>query len=376
MNSLGRPKDVRKPLKNRGAQAWEVVSGLDTASVWMHHQHPELSNVVTRAEVHAVTDDTNKAYLKAVFRVMEIIERGVRTRRWPPPRNTRELDAVLAAIVDHLIFIDNENQGLGRNLHAAWLHVFPESQESLPSFSRSVLGWSRLQPPGEQQGLCIERWGAISRSMWENVHTRRDEESAVWYDLQKDTYCREQDMEGLRNTPQDIAVRHLPKGQVQVALFFGLSSRGESVKTSQQMPNQGVVVDEPWIASLLVQHLARVREGDKIFRVSREEVMERVAAAVARLNLDPLNKRLHVLRHTGPANDIATEKRTLEQARRRGRWLSLRSLERYTKVAHLVADLSRMPPRVVDYGREFLADPPYFAKLRPAEQISVYFEGN
>ena len=57
------------------------------------------------------------------------------------------------------------------------------------------------------------------------------------------------------------------------------------------------------------------------------------------LKLDPEDRRLHRLRHTGPANDIMLEKRTLEQARRRGRWLSLRSLERYTKTAHLIADL-------------------------------------
>ena len=91
MSSLGRPVTVRKPLKNRGALAWEAVSTQNTASMWMQFQHPELCAVVTRASVHAVTDDTNKAYLKAVFKVVEIIERGVWARRWPPPRSHTRL---------------------------------------------------------------------------------------------------------------------------------------------------------------------------------------------------------------------------------------------------------------------------------------------
>ena len=376
MTSLGRPQNQRKPLKNRGAHAWEVVSQQSAASIWLDFSHPELSSVVTRASVHAVSDDTNKAYLKAVFKVLDIIERGARTGRWPAPSGFRELDAVLSVIVDELIYFDAENSGFGKTLHAAWQHVYPESTDSLPLFSRSVLGWSRLQPPGEQFGLSLERWGAILRSMSEHIHTRNDEESAIWYALQKDIYGREQDMEGLRKTSRDVAVRFLPKGGVQIALFFGLSSRGESVKTSQQMPNQGVIIDEPWIASLFHQHLQRVQEGAPIFRVSREQVTERVEAAVNRLKLDPEDKRLHRLRHTGPANDIMLEKRTLEQARRRGRWLSLRSLERYTKTAHLVADLARLPQQLVVYGREFLANPLEFLKLRGPEQTSVYFACN
>ena len=339
----------------------------------MQFQHPELSCVVTRSQVHAVTDDTNKTYLKAVFRVLDLMDRGIRRGRFPAPTCMRELDSILAAIVDDLIYLHEEAVGMGRQLHAAWAHVFPECSDSLPSFSRSVLGWNRLAPAGEQQALCLERWGAILRSLFEHAYTRADEGSAIWYATQKETYAREQDMEQLKNTPQDVAVHFLPKGGVQIALFFGLSSRGESVKTSQQMPNQGVIVEELWVANLLHQHLERVQPGDRIFKVSREQVTERVAAAVERLKLDPQDRRLHRLRHTGPANDILTETRTLEQVRRRGRWLSLRSVERYTKTAHLVSDLARLPQDIIAYGREFLANPAKFATLLRSQRASVFF---
>ena len=139
------------------------------------------------------------------------------------------------------------------------------------------------------------------------------------------------------------------------------------------MGSEMCIRDRPWVASLLHQHLARVQPGDRIFRVSRVQVSERVAAAVERLKLDPQDKRLHRLRHTGPANDILTEKRTIEQVRRRGRWLSLRSVERYTKTAHLIADLARMPQQIVQYGREFLAHPAQFARLLRTERASVFF---
>ena len=56
-------------------------------------------------------------------------------------------------------------------------------------------------------------------------------ESAVWWVLQKDVYGREQDLEGLAATAADVSIAQRPGGGQEVALFFGIRERGESVKT-------------------------------------------------------------------------------------------------------------------------------------------------
>ena len=69
---------------------------------------------------------------------------------------------------------------------------------------------------------------------------------------------------------------------------------------------------------------------------------------------------LHKLRHTGPANDTLRGTKSLEQIRRRGRWATLKSVERYSKTAHIVADLAHLEPEVRRIEAEFLASPDAF----------------
>ena len=61
----------------------------------------------------------------------------------------------------------------------------------------------------------------------------------------------------------------------------------------------------------------------------------------------------------------------MEQIRRRGSWLSSKGLERYTKVAHLVADISRLPAAVARYGEEILANPSKYITI--PSQAGVFF---
>ena len=87
---------ARVPLpaqRNRGQYAWDVVDTEISASVWISARHPEVSQVVTRAQVHAVTDETNKVYLNAVFKALDAISDGVSAGRWPAPRNLMDLAA-------------------------------------------------------------------------------------------------------------------------------------------------------------------------------------------------------------------------------------------------------------------------------------------
>ena len=62
----------------------------------------------------------------------------------------------------------------------------------------------------------------------------------------------------------------------------------------------------------------------------------------------------HDLRHSGAARDVAAGTRTLEQVRRRGRWVSMDSVQRYTKTWLLVRQRQRLSPQHRDEGARLL----------------------
>jgi len=162
----------------------------------------------------------------------------------------------------------------------------------------------------------------------------------------------------LLNTDSDWCCLERPSGHPDVCLFFGVSNRGESSITSIHHSNQSVILERPWVARLFLE-LARKRPPNApIFSVSRETVARNVKRACDLLGIEcPV---LHKLRHTGPANDTLRGTRSLEQVRRRGRWASLKSVERYSKTAHIVADLAHLEPEVRRVGAEFLDKPEAF----------------
>ena len=73
----------------------------------------------------------------------------------------------------------------------------------------------------------------------------------------------------------------------------------------------------------------------------------------------------HIIRHTGPSHDVGGMIRTLEQARRRGRWSQIKSVERYTKSQDLVVHDSLLPQVLREKAEEEAAGMPqtFFAAV-------------
>ena len=196
-----------------------------------------MSHIVSRAGVHAITDDSNVTYLKLVWKTLEAIDAGTRAGRWPSPKSVSDLDCILVAIIDDFIYKQRLHSWVGAKLHAAWGHVFSNMTSRLPNFSRAIMGWQTLVVAGERFGMCNERHAAIARFLFETAVSLADWQSALWWVVQRDCYAREQDMQLLRNTNSDVAIADR-KGIVRIALFFGVADRGETVKTSQALPHR------------------------------------------------------------------------------------------------------------------------------------------
>ena len=152
------------PRLNRGAAAWDRDES-DFSVTWLSCRHPLVLPVVSRAQVHAVTDNTNQEYLAIVQAVLDAIEAGVRSNRWIAPSSLVELDSILSAMCDELIYEQRKGPAYGQKLHAAWSHVYPNQMSELHGFSRACTGWHRMLPAGEGFGLCAARWAAIGRTL-------------------------------------------------------------------------------------------------------------------------------------------------------------------------------------------------------------------
>ena len=170
------------PRLNRGAGAWDRDES-DFSAIWLPVRHSLVLPVVTRAQVHAVTDSTNQEYLAVVSAVLDAIEAGVRNRQWAAPTSLVALDAILSAVCDQLIYVQRKGPAYGQKLHAAWSHVYPNQVSELHSFSRSCTGWNRMLPGNEGFGLCAPRWAAIGRTLL-SFPSLQDRECATWWFLQ------------------------------------------------------------------------------------------------------------------------------------------------------------------------------------------------
>ena len=184
------------------------------------------------------------------------------------------------------------------------LCLLPELSNQLPLASRSLKSWRKLATSSEGGPLTEEAVLLIAVCLIVNGMLME----GFWVLAQYDSYGREQDMEGLQVDDAAWDGRRL-------ALLFGVSARGESVKTGS---NQGIVVRRGVVADIIRGLCAYWKRGH-IFRVSQQQLRKSWHWACRRLGI-AFTGPPHSLRHTGPSEDIARLRTSLEGARRRGRW--------------------------------------------------------
>ena len=97
-------------------------------------------------------------------------------------------------------------------------------------------------------------------------------------------------------------------------LVLGESFRGESVKTGH---NQGVVIRRGWIVDIFLA-LKDEANGGKVFPFGQERLRQAWHRTLRSRGLDFAGPP-HSIRHSGPSEDLARGRSTLELVRRRGR---------------------------------------------------------
>ena len=98
----------------------------------------------------------------------------------------------------------------------------------------------------------------------------------------------------------------------------------------------------PWQA-IFLERLSKEPKGRRLFDLKHEEWLKLFRAAAALEHLNQFGTIvLHMLRHTGASHEMFTGAKTLEQIKKRGRWLSDRNLGRYERGLRIPQLIGRM----------------------------------
>jgi hypothetical protein len=219
------------------------------------------------------------------------------------------------------------------------LAIFPGLSSKIPVAARAIQAWRRQHIAGEGVPIPVEAMLLVAECF-------RKEGSGVLgllVELIFDCYLRAGDWAKLRK--EDCFV-----SDGKLALILGSAERGEKAKTGY---NQGVVIDSTIVADELRARVETLASGEFIFPCSADVFRKEWSRAAKSCSLEWIGPP-HDLRHGGASRDVEEKSRTLEEVRRRGRWKSLESVQRYTKTWLLVRERSKMSTPMLAEARKLL----------------------
>ena len=106
--------------------------------------------------------------------------------------------------------------------------------------------------------------------------------------------------------------------------------------------DDSVVLDtkgRAWLSQAVLDVKRKTRPHHPLFPYSHNQFVNLVHSAATHLGLETWNIVPHVFRHSGPSHDFFARLRDLPTIKRRGRWMSDRSVRRYEKSAQLMGRL-------------------------------------
>lgn len=287
--------------------------------------------------MHLVTDKSNFTYIDAAQVFLDWCrKKGLNLE------DDEDIDRALADRLKSLCHRENKNTQARRNLVAGLQHIFVDLRHELPRAHRAMRGWEKLAVTEEGMPVPIEAVLVVAEFLAPQGYFAEP----IIILPTMDRVLREQDWE----MPQEVV-----DDGFQTTLTSGDRLRGGEVKTGVQ---QGVVIKHWWVRELflVLSSMKGCCRGPLVvpFPPSHlREVWSFAIVALAMLFLGPLHK----LRHALPADDVEKKARTLEEIRRRGRWASLPSVQRYPKEYLRVRQRALMDQDLRARG-EYLRDHP------------------
>ena len=257
-----------------------------------------------------------------------------------------EIDVAMAHYLNDLCYLKHKGFAEGSKLLSGFMAFFPEFKGHLPLAARSVVAWQRLAVQGEGGPVPFLAVMVIALQMIRNGEMA----AALATLMAEDGYLRESDWASVCFEDIHIDSACMPP---RVALLLGAGSRGLSTKTG---PNQGVVIDAPLLRFWLTELKSCGEAKAQLIPLEPVQYRKIWWRTLKELDLEFLGPP-HGLRHSRPSEQVAASSCDLEQIRRRGRWVSLKSVQRYTKSHELVRRAGLLHEHVRHVGQQVSSNP-------------------
>ena len=295
----------------------------------------------TVLEMSAVQEPTLKDYRRRLGRFHTWL-----ATQGAPALSVANVDDWLALYMEQM-FLEGYHVGEASKLVAALQHFWPQIREHTPRAWRSIKGWAKLAPPRTRAPLP---WLALMAMIGLTLH-RGLMDYAVGMLVQFVCYLRPGELLALH--PQCFAPP-APLGPGRMS-SWGLILRplelGRAAKSGEF--DESVLIDRPDLPFLNVflGMLKRRRQGQPVWTFTQNEYAAHITSTAKELHLGSLQVDSYTLRHGGASADRLTDRRSLAEVKRRGRWRSDTSLRRYEKSTIVLRQVALMSAEIVKYAQ-------------------------
>ena len=245
-----------------------------------------------------------------------------------PKETDAEVDGALVRWMNAKYLLGHQ-ASLGEKVFAGIMCLMPEfsrmGARCLPRSARCLKRWRKLCPSHSRRPLPWAAWCGIAAEM------AREKQylAACMCLVSVDAYLRPS--EAVNLTCGSLMP---PSAQGVNAWVLRLFPQEEAARSKVGESDDTISMDSPrlrWLAPVFAQIAKRDKE-QKAFGMDYAQYLEIFSRAVSRMGLKAVP---YQARHSGPSIDRAQGARTQAECQKRGRWRSMKSLQRYEKHGRL-----------------------------------------
>ena len=282
----------------------------------------------------SVSPATEAEYAKITRQVLEFSE-GYGDEVW---ENPLELDNMLVDLFDDS-YLEGVNSSFASKVFAALGYYNPTLKKDagivLPAARQAAKGWKRLSPPTSRMPVPWELVCALANALM--ADGCRD--AALLMLLSFVCYLRPSEAAKLQ--VRDLIPPVKGSQHVSWSLLLHPFERGACSKTQEF--DESLLIDAQMVTSLgsaIKRHVAHKSSTEKLFSTKQKEMPRLLNWAARRLRVPERMKLcMYMMRHGGASHDFGSKQRTLQEVKRRGRWIAEASVRRYEKGGRLASQL-------------------------------------
>lgn len=277
---------------------------------------------------------------KSYARAMEIFQQYAQENH--VKLNSVKVVDQLATQFLNVMFWDGEDISAGATLAAALVFFRTDLQKvsELPRLSCALKGFRKLDPPQARVPLPFPMLCRICMEL----HKQNLVAQCLWLMTVWGTCSRPGEAHRVRGS-------HLVKPSRLCRHWIIILNTGEiehrKVTSKVGEADEAVVLDQPylaWLGPALAQRVNKANPSEPLFKFPMEEGVKAFQRAVETLQYSQASiSCVYQIRHGSASTDVLQKLRTLEQVQKRGRWVTPKSVRRYTnggRISQVFQELS------------------------------------